>query len=64
MRNLRQYPVTDEEILKLIDTLIQEESDVPLDERPTGDMKLIILRKAKMRYQDLLNIEYEVNHSY
>jgi hypothetical protein len=64
MRNLREYPVTDEEILKLIDTLTQEASDVHLDERPPGDMKLAILRKMKIRFEDLLAIEYEVNHSF
>jgi hypothetical protein len=63
MRNLRQYPVTDEEIIKLIEKLKIEASET-LDQRPIGDMKLSILNKLSIRFQDLLTIEHEVNNSF
>jgi hypothetical protein len=63
MRNLRQYPVTDEEIIKFIEKLKIEASET-LDQRPIGDMKLSILNKLSIRFQDLLAIEHEVNNSF
>jgi hypothetical protein len=64
MRNLRQYPITDEEILRLIDTLREEELKKTDQEQVVGDIRAAVLRKLSMRYRDLLAIEHEVNNSF
>jgi hypothetical protein len=58
LRNLRKFPVTDEEIIDYIRKIrVQASND--LDEKPPGDMDLAILNKLYSRYQELLEIEYE-----
>lgn len=64
MRNLRQYPITDEEILRTIENMKEEIKSIPVEQRAFGDIRLAVLNKMTTRFTDLLAIENEVNKSY
>ena len=58
MRNLEQYPVTDDEIQRLIKTMQQEMRDKPIEERAFADNRLAVLDKLAYRYDELLDTEF------
>ena len=59
MRNILEYPITDEEVLELLDRLIKENIEENQKTLRCGDMTALLLEYAKDKISECKRLEME-----